>query len=233
MQLNASSGNKTNRLRTLVLVLAFALLAPQISFAASTAKTQPSVKTLTGAIDTAEKMYYCGELYLFADSMIKISYELASISANLKDSAQSGASPKSGTELNALINKYNAISETYNSWVDVKEDLSFFIDTIGSRGVFSKSQLQIAFRRTLLVISDTEAALADARDYSVNQTALLRRALSVSADKAIKSASGAVTIIKPYAKAALSGYRGFFDQFAEQSGIEIEYKTRGFPENLG
>ena len=186
--------------------------------------------SLADAAATAEKMYYSGELYLFADSMIKVNYGMASIAADMKNSLQKSSQVGSRAALNAMVVKYNKISETYNSWVDVKADLEFFIDTIGARGIYSKTQLQIAYKRTLTIINEVSGMLEAARDYNENQSAATKRELSVSADQLIVSAANAVNTISPYADTALSVYRSLFDQFAAQSGLELEYKTWKNPE---
>ena len=192
--------------------------------------TRVSGVSLADAAVTAEKMYYCGELYLFADSMIKINYEMASIAENLKDSMQKGSLTRNRTALNAMTVKYNTISEKYNSWVDVKADLEYFIDTIGSRSIYSKSQLQIAYKRTLDVINAAKDMLGAAKAYYDDQSGAARRALTVSADALTVSAANAVNAIAPYAEIAIAAYRSLFDQFASQSGLEIDYKTWRNPE---
>ena len=182
------------------------------------------------AINTAEKMYYCGELYIFTDSMIKLNYEIASIALDMKDALQSGALTKNRSKLNTIIRKYNALSETYNSWVDVKTDLEYFIDTIGGRAVFTKSQLQAIYKRTLTVINGAEDMIGAAQEYYKSQAAGERRALNSAADSLISSAANAVNTIKPYEQAAIAAYRSMFDQFALQAGLKIEYKTWQNPE---
>ena len=194
-------------------------------------RNQASGISLSDAVVTAEKMYYCGELYIFIDSMIKINYEMASIAENLKYSIQRGSFTRNRTSLNTMVAKYNKISEKYNNWVDVRGDLEYYIDIIGARGIFSKSQLQIAFKRTLDVIDSAKSMLDDAQEYYEDQTPALRRSLTSSADLLTISAAGAVNVIAPYAQAAMSAYRGLFDQFAQQAGIDVEYKTWRNPEN--
>ena len=193
-------------------------------------RAQSSGISLTDAAATAEKMYYSGELYLFADSMIKINYEMAAIAESVKDSLQKGSLIANRASLNAMIKKYNEVCEKYNSWVDVKADLEFYIDKVGSRNIYSKTQLQTAYKRVLEVINATKDMLGAAQSYYDDQTTALRRALTGSADALTLSAAKAVNTIEPYARTALNAYRNLFDQFALQSGLEIEYKTWRNPE---
>ncbi|MCL2058022.1 MAG: hypothetical protein FWH01_03040 [Oscillospiraceae bacterium] len=198
--------------------------------APSVRRARPSGVSLSDAVATAEKMYYCGELYLFADSMIKSNYELASIAADIKDSLGTDALARNRTRLNALTRKYNTLCDTYNSWVDVKADLEFFIDTIGARNVFTKSQLQTVYKRTLTVINDTQGLLEAAREHYNDPTATSRRDLTGAADKVIAAAAVAANAAAPCASSSIAAYRSLFDQFAQQAGIETEYKTWQPPE---
>ena len=238
--------NRMNRLTIILMVslcIAFAAIpAAAVSAAAESAVTEAAASaaaarrtrapriSLDDAVATAEKMYYCGELYIFLDSMIKINYEMASIAENINDSLQSGALTRGRTKLNTLMQKYNRISETYNSWVDVKADLEFYIDIIGTRNAISKSQLQAAYRRTLLTINETRVLLDAAAEYYGDQSADNKRELTNSADKLVVTAANAVTIMAPLAQMTINGYRGMFDLFASQAGIELEYKTWQNPE---
>jgi len=195
-----------------------------------TRETRAVRVSLADAAVTAEMMYYCGELFLFADGMIKINYEMAAIAAGMKDALQSGSLLRSRAVINSMNRKYNAASEIYNSWIDVKGDLEFFIDTVGARNVYTKTQLQIAFSRTLAAINETKAMLEAAGDYYEEQTADAKRTLTGYADKVTASAAGAAGTIAPSARQAIDGYRAMFDLFAKQAGIEPEYKTWSNPE---
>jgi len=185
--------------------------------------------SLADAAATAEKMYYCGELYMFTDSMIKINYELASVAATVRESVQSGSIFRNKAVINALNRKYNAICATYNSWVDVKGDLEYFIETIGARNAITKSQLQTAFSRTLKTINEARDMLERAQACYDDNDAAARRALSSTADALTMTAASAAAVISPYAQAALGGYRTLFDQFALQAGLDLEYKTWSVP----
>jgi hypothetical protein len=198
---------------------------------ASARKPRAAKVSLADAVATAEKMYYCGELYIFADSMIKANYNMASISESIKDSIQNGSLTRNRVKLNSLTAKYNDISAIFNSWVDVKGDLEYFIDVIGTRNAISKSQLQTAFKRTLTTIDDTRGLLETAEKYYADQTVPLKLELSGAADRLTASAAGAVKSIGPIAEKSISGYRSLFDQFAAQSGLNIEYKTWQNPED--
>ena len=205
--------------------------APADAPAATTARKARTPKvSLADAAATAEKMYYCGELYVFAESMNKANIQMAAIAEDVKESLQNGSLTKSKAKLNALTAKYNKASDTYNSWVDVKADLEYFIEVIGTRNAISKSQLQTAYKRTLASINDTRAVLESAKAYYGEQTAAGKRELSASADKLITVAASAVKSIAPISQKSLSGYRSLFDQFATQSGLKIEYKTWQNPE---
>jgi len=186
--------------------------------------------SLADAAVTAEKIYYCGELYIFADSMIKTNFEMAAIAENIKDATQSNTLLRNRAGINSMNKKYNAICEIYNSWIDVKGDLEFFIDTVGSRNVYTKAQLQIAFNRTLATINETKAMLEAANEYYEEQTAENRRTLTGHVDKTTAAASSAAKAAAPLAQSALNGYRAFFDLFAQQAGLELEYKTWSNPE---
>ena len=187
--------------------------------------------SLADAAATAEKMYYCGELYIFTDSMIKINFELASIAGTVRESVKSGSIFKNKAVINSLNKKYNAICATYNSWVDVKGDLEYFIETIGARNAITKSQLQTAFSRTLKTIGDTRELLGKASDCYEDNASAERRALSGSADALTATAASAVAVIAPLAQTALKGYRALFDQFTIQAGLEPEYKTWSVPDD--
>ena len=198
--------------------------------AARSANRAGTTAVAANALETAEKMYYCGELYVFSNSMIKINYEMASIAAGLKEIIQSGVILKSESQLNELIKIYNAAGESYNSWVDVKADLEYYIDKIGSRNSISKSQLQIAFKRTLTSINTTQGLLETAQAYRLEQSPASKRELISNTGKLIASASSAADTIYPHMQKALAGYRKMFDSFVEQTGLKLEYKTWQNPE---
>ena len=187
-------------------------------------------KNAEEAVSTAVKMYYCGELYVFADSMTKINYETAAIASNVKEALQNGSLARKRSNLNAYAEAYNAACETYNSWVDVKVDLEYYIDTVGTRNVYTKSQLRAAYSRTLATLNDTQALLESAGGYYDNQTASVKRALNSSADRVITTSVKAVDAILPYAQKALAGYRSLYDKFTAQAGVVNEYKTWQNPE---
>ncbi|MDR3120667.1 MAG: hypothetical protein LBU58_04965 [Clostridiales bacterium] len=182
-------------------------------------------KSLADAVSAAEKMYYCGELYLFADSMVKANYEKAAIAANIKDAASDGSLSKSAALLDALTVRYNASGSAYNSWADVKGDLEYYIATVGTRTAFSKANLQNAFKRTLTVIDAARALLDEARAYRDDPSPAAKRAVTSSAEVVILQAAEAAAAIEPSAQKALASYRRLFDAFAQAAGIELEYRT--------
>jgi len=190
-----------------------------------TARKTTSAKSQSDAIDTAEKIYYCGELYIFANSMVKTNYEITVIAAALKESVDNGALAKNASKLKSLTKSYNAVSEKYNSWVDVKADLEYFIDKIGTRTAYSKSNLQVAFKRTLATLKDAQKLLEAAQQYSKEPTNAAKNALIDSADGIISAAAESIEIISPSAQKALASYRSLFDAFVSQSGMQTEYKT--------
>ena len=195
-----------------------------------TRTARPAKVSLADAVSTAEKMYYSGELYLFADSMVRTNYEMAAIAAAVKTSVQSGALLRNRSVINTLAKNYNSISVKYNSWVDVKGDLEFFIDTIGPRNTITKSQLQTVFSRTVKTVNETKALLEKADDYYGNKSTESRRALTGAADNLTSAAVKAVNAISPVSQKTLTGYRALFDQFAAQANLELEYKTWSNPE---
>ena len=204
--------------------------APAATPPARTREPRAPRVSLTDAVATAEKMYYCGELYLFTDSMMKINYEMAAIAVNMKDAVQGDSILRNRALINSMNKKYNAVCDIYNSWVDVKGDLEFFIDTVGSRNIFTKTQLQIVFSRTLASVNATRTMLEAAYGYIDEQSADMKRLLTGSADSLTMAAAGAVSAITPSAQASIVRYRAFFDQFAKQAGITLEYKTWSNPE---
>ena len=187
-------------------------------------------RSLSDVVSTAEKMYYCGELYIFADSMTKTNYEIASISTNLTSSLKGNALAKSAATIKSLVKTYNGISEAYNSWVDVKGDLEYYIDTAGTRNTITKSQLQTAFKKTLSALNEAQELLEAAQAYAAEPTPAAKRALASGADSLLKTAASAVNAILPMEAKTLAGYRNLFDSFAKQAGLKIEYKTWQNPE---
>ena len=169
----------------------------------------------------AEKMYYCGELYLFTNSMMKINYDMAALAANLKEYIGNSRLTSDKTILNNLIRQYNSISETYNSWVDVKSDLERYIEIIGNNKIYNKTQLQSAFRNTLITINATKPLLESGREYAESLSRELRTELNNDIDSTIRKAANANKIIEPSITKSLDGYRSLFDEFAAYAGINI------------
>ena len=179
--------------------------------------------SLPSAAKSAEKMYYCGELYIFSDSMLKTNYEMAAIAANLKEAVRTEALLKSAQLLDDLILEYNRVGASYNSWVDVKPEMENFVASIQDKNIYTKPNLQTAFRYTLTTVQNTTALLESARVYIEEPSTEGKRALNSAADKAVRSATKANNAVEPMAKRAMTGYRLFFDEFAQFAGIELDY----------
>jgi len=193
-------------------------------------RTKNNVRNGADIAGAAEKMYYSGELYIFADSMIKINYEMASIAAELKSALQNGSFVKNASGLIALTKKYNAVSDRFNSWVDVKADLEYFIDVIGPRNSTTKSQLQLTFNRTLETMDAAYGMLSAAGAYYAERDNETKNALMGEADALVAGASDTADALSAIAQRAIANYRAMFDIFALQAGIELEYRTWQLPE---
>jgi hypothetical protein len=197
---------------------------------ATSPAARPAPKNLGAAADTAEKMYYSGELYLFADSMAKINYEMAAVAANLKEYVRAGALRKDGSLLDDLTEKYNRTGVIYNSWVDVRGDLEYFIQVVDDKTIFTKTNLQSAFRLTLTTIRSTRALLEDGRAYVSDAAAVSRRAVTAAADATVQDAAKANAALEAYMQKTVNGYRALFDEFSRHAGIPLEYRTGQDPE---
>ena len=170
---------------------------------------------------TSEKMYYCGELYLFTDNMMKINYEMAAIAANLKEYINGSLLTSDKTTLNNLIKQYNIVCKTYNSWVDVKPSLEKYIEVIDDNLIYTNEQLQSAFTDTLATINATKPLLESARIYAENTTTNAKIRLNNSINSTIRKGANASKAIEPYLARSMRGYRSFFDEFSELAGIKI------------
>jgi hypothetical protein len=176
--------------------------------------------SLRTAADTAEKMYYCGELFIFSESMLKTNYEMAAIAARIKSYAQDGGADS--LRLGEMKSAYNAAGAAYNSWVDVKAVLEGYVDIIADNSAYSRPNLQSAFRYTLATVNAAQQLLdeADAHFGEPSPTAQQRRALAASADSVVRKSAKAASTIEAYSKRALDGYRKLFDAFAMSAGVE-------------
>ena len=236
------AGNKCllkSLLKGILLILVFAVIITIASvplFAAETgdgvaaveeSDTQkaaiPAKVSLPAAAEAAEKMYYCGELYIFSDSMLKTNYKMAAIAANLEEAVRTEVLSKSPGYLDELIIEYNNVSESYNSWVDVKPELESFVAQIHNKKVYSKANLQTAFRYTLTTVNNTMELLESARGFMENSSNMDKNAVNTAAAKAIRSAAKANNAVEPMAKRAMTNYRLMFDEFSKQAGIKLEY----------
>jgi len=184
--------------------------------------------SLPNAVKVAEKMYYCGELYLFADSMIKTNYEMAAITANVQEALQSNTIIKDTTMINDFITEYNKVCDTFNSWVDVRLELENYVSIINDRKVFTSLNIQTIFRNTLTTINNIKELLENTRAYIEDPSSDSRKTLDSSASKTIRNAARANTAIEPLAQKAMTNYRSFFDAFIEYAGITLEYRDPTF-----
>jgi hypothetical protein len=158
---------------------------------------------------------------------MKINYEMAAISAGLKEFISNSRQFAEKSTLTNLIKQYNSISDTYNSWVDVRPSLEKYIEIIGDDGIYTKSQLQTVFRVTLATISSTKPLIESARGYEDGISKDERAELNKKIDNAIRKCATANRQIEPNAARCLKAYRSFFDEFASLSGIKIDLVNEG------
>jgi hypothetical protein len=220
-----------NMCRMLMLLICISLLFPAQAIIAAPTESETAIAAAAAknveinfekAAATAEKMYYCGELYLFSDSMMKINYEMAAISAGLKEYISNSRLFSDKSTLTNLIKQYNSISDTYNSWVDVRPILEKYVEIIGDDGIYTKSQLQTAFRVTLATIGSTKALIESAKGYEDSISRDQRDELTKEIDAAIRRCANANRQIESNSARCLKAYRSFFDEFASFSGVKIE-----------
>jgi len=190
--------------------------------------TDATRRASTGATSettrAAEKMYYIGELYVFSDSMSKMNFRLAVIAANLKTALNGSTFSSSSKELDAMVAEYNALSDTYNEWVDVKGELQRYITVVNDKTVYTKLDLSVAYKYTLAVVNAAKEMLESAGAYRENPTTEQRRAVSVAANKVVTNAEKANTVLADASAKALKGYRKAFDNFAKLAGIPTVYQ---------
>ena len=196
--------------------------SPATAAATDTAATPTPSPALdyAKAVAAAEKMYYCGELYVFTVSMIQTNYDMAALAANLKEfiGARRGASDRK--TLTDMISQYNFISHAYNSWVDVRPDLERYIDAINNSRVYHIQHLQQVFRNTLITINAVRPLLELANEYIENPSGELQSALNKDIDATIRKAANANRVMAPFVTRSLKGYRSYFDEFSSYAGIE-------------
>jgi hypothetical protein len=172
----------------------------------------------------AERMYYCGELFVFSESMLKTNYEMAAIAAKAKSHAQGTAAGGSAgaLPLGEIKDAYNAAGESYNSWVDVSGVLEGYVGIVADSAAYTQPNLQSAFRYTLATVSAARELLDEAEAYLAepSPTAQQKRALIASADSVARKSAKAASTIETYSKRALAAYRKLFDQFARSAGVD-------------
>ena len=203
---------------------------PVVAIAAGISGPATSATGVTGvvAVDfgraavVAEKMYYCGELYIFTESMMKTNFEMATIAANLKDQLGSTRVSVSNSILNNIVAQYNTLSDKYNSWVEVRPNLEKNIGIIDNSRVYNVHQLQLVYRNTLTTINLTRALLELVSGSIEDASSVSKTEIEKSIDTAVKRAAGANRIIEPYLARSLSGYRSYFDEFSKLAGIQYD-----------
>jgi len=227
--------------RAVCILLIFTLLLglPLSVFAAqgdNTRRSRNATTNLDEAVEAAKKMYYCGELYLFTESMIKINYDMAAIAANLKAYINGSPDAASGKiTLNNLISQYNMTSDAYNSWVDLRPRLEKYIEDLSSSNIYSRNNLNINFKNVLSTINAVKPILEAANEYTDNTSVTSLNELNKAADAVIKRAANANKLIEPSLTRSLRGYRDFFEEFSAFAGIidELEDAESGATDETG